>query len=76
MHRRKVIGSALFFSLFGMMASVPPLIMLFRFEGFVFGIPAATVFLFGLWVFLVVGAAWFSRALPRDEPASGVTKAP
>ena len=68
MTRRKIIGASLFFTLFGAMASLPPLILLFRFEGFVAGLPIATLFLFGLWVFLVAGAEWFGYALPRDEP--------
>ncbi|WP_417582153.1 hypothetical protein [Pelagibacterium sp.] len=68
MTRRKIIGASLFFTLFGAMASLPPLILLFRFEGFVAGLPIATVFLFGLWVFLILGAAWFGYTLPRDEP--------
>ncbi|UYQ73909.1 hypothetical protein OF122_09165 [Pelagibacterium flavum] len=68
MTRRKIIGASLFFTLFGAMASLPPLILLFRFEAIIFGLPVATLFLFGLWVFLVIGAAWFGYALPRDEP--------
>ena len=68
MTRRKIIGASLFFTLFGAMATLPPLILLFRFDGFVAGVPVATLFLFGLWVFLVIGAAWFRYALPRDEP--------
>jgi hypothetical protein len=68
MTRRKIIGASLFFTLFGAMATLPPLVLLFSFKGTVFGLPVATLFLFGLWIFLVVGAAWFGNALPRDEP--------
>lgn len=68
MTRRKIIGASLFFTLFGAMAILPPLILLFRFDGMAFGIPVETVFLFALWAFLIIGAAWFGTTLPRDEP--------
>ncbi|SDH15365.1 hypothetical protein [Pelagibacterium luteolum] len=66
--RRKIIGASLFFTLFGAMAILPPLILLFRFDGLVFGVPVETVYLFALWIGLVVGAALFGVILPRDEP--------
>lgn len=69
MTRRKIIGASLFFTLFGTMAILPPLILLFRYDGMAFGIPIETVFLFALWIFLIVGAAWFATILPRDEPS-------
>jgi len=68
MTRRKIIGASLFFTLFGAMAILPPLILLFRFDSLIFGIPVEAVFLFGLWVLLIVGAVWFGAILPRDEP--------
>lgn len=74
MSRRKIIGASLFFALFGLMAVLPPLIMLFRFDGRVFGIPVETVYLFALWAFLIAGAAWFGAVLPRDEPAPQADK--
>lgn len=74
MSRRKIIGASLFFALFGLMAVLPPLIMLFRFDGRVFGIPVETVYLFALWAFLIAGAAWFGVVLPRDEPAPQADK--
>lgn len=66
--RRKIIGASLFFTLFGAMAILPPLILLFRFDGLIFGVPVETVYLFALWIGLVIGAALFGRILPRDEP--------
>lgn len=68
MTRRKIIGASLFFTLFGAMAILPPLILLFRFDALIGGLPVETVFIFGLWVLLILGAAWFSFVLPRDEP--------
>lgn len=69
MTRRKVIGASLFFTLFGAMAILPPLILLFRFDALILGIPVEAIFIFGLWALLIIGAAWFSVILPRDEPA-------
>lgn len=69
MTRRKFIGASLFFTLFGAMAILPPLILLFRFDALIGGIPVETIFLFGLWLVLIVGAAWFSVVLPHDEPS-------
>lgn len=66
--RRKIIGASLFFTLFGALANLPPLILLFRFDALVAGIPIESVFLFGLWLCLIGGAAWFAAVLPPDEP--------
>jgi hypothetical protein len=70
MNRRKIIGASLFFALFGLMAVLPPLVLLFRFDMLVFGIPVEAIYLFGLWVFLVIGACWFSYALPHEHHLS------
>lgn len=69
MTRRKIIGAGLFLTLFGAVAIMPPLVFLFRFDGLIFGIPAATVYIFALWTFLIVGAVLLGRYLPDDEPA-------
>lgn len=68
MIRRKIIGAALFLTLFGALALMPPLILLFRFDALVFGIPVETVYVFALWMSLIVGAALLSRRLPDDGP--------
>jgi hypothetical protein len=69
MTRRKLVSSALFFTIFGVLAFMPPLILLFRFDARIAGIPVETVYVFVLWAILVIGARWFSRALPEDLPA-------
>lgn len=71
MTRRKIVSAALFFTLFGVIAVLPPLVLLFRFDGRVMGVPVETVYIFVLWFVLVVGARWFSRVLPEDEAAAG-----
>lgn len=68
MTRRKLISAALFFTIFGAIALLPPLVLLFRFDARVAGVPIETVYIFILWAALVIGARWFSRTLPDDEP--------
>jgi len=66
--RRKIIGAAFFFALFGAMALMPPLVLLFRSSARPFGVPLETVYVFVLWIVLVAGAFWLSRSLPEDDP--------
>lgn len=68
MTRRKLISAALFFTVFGALAFLPPLVLLFRFDARVAGVPIETVYIFVLWALLVVGTRWFSRVLPDDSP--------
>ncbi len=68
MTRRKLVGAAFFFSLFGAIALLPPVVLVASFDGRVFGIPVESVYLFVLWALLIAGARWFSRVLPHDEP--------
>lgn len=67
MIRRKLISSALFFSLFGVIAMMPPLILVFRSNIRLWGIPLDTIYVFSLWIGLIFGAWWFSRLLPDDQ---------
>jgi len=66
--RRKLIAASLFFTAFSAIAYLPPLVLLFRLDVRVMGIPIETVYVFVLWIALVVGANWFSRVLPDDRP--------
>lgn len=67
MTSRKLISAALFFTMFGVIAFLPPLVLLFRFDARVAGIPIEIVYIFVLWALLVVGALWFSRVLPDER---------
>lgn len=67
MTRRKLIAAALFFTLFSVIALLPPLVLLFRFDARIGGVPVETVYVFVLWAILVIGARWFSRVLPDDD---------
>jgi hypothetical protein len=71
MTRRKLVAAAFFFAMFGVIAFLPPLVLLFRFDARLFGIPAETVYIFVLWALLLVGARWFSTVLPDDTPEPG-----
>lgn len=68
MTRRKLVSASLFFTIFGVMAFLPPLILLFRLDMRVAGVPIETVYVFALWALLVAGGCWFSRVLPEDDP--------
>lgn len=68
MTRRKLVAAALFFTVAGALAILPPLVLLFRFDARILGVPVETVYIFTVWIVLVAGARWFSRVLPRDEP--------
>ena len=74
MTSRKLISAALFFTMFGVIAFLPPLVLLFRFDARVAGIPIEIVYIFVLWALLVVGALWFSRVLPDDTASSAAAR--
>jgi hypothetical protein len=69
MTRRKLVAAALFFTIFGVIALLPPLVLLFRFDSRIAGIPIETVYVFVLWGLLIIGACWFSGVLPDDAPS-------
>lgn len=69
MTRRKLVGAALFFTLFGVIAIMPPLVLAFRFDALILGVPVETVYIFAIWIFLVAGAILLGRNLPHDDPA-------
>jgi membrane protein implicated in regulation of membrane protease activity len=71
MTRRKIIAASLFFTMFGALALMPPLVLLARFDRLVLGVPVETVYVFVLWLAMVVGARWFGRVLPDDRPPPG-----
>ncbi|MCO5071868.1 MAG: hypothetical protein M9944_11755 [Rhizobiaceae bacterium] len=68
MTRRKIIAAALVFAIFGVLAVFPPLVVLFRYDFRVFGVPVENLYIFALWTLLVIGARLFSQILPHDEP--------
>lgn len=69
MTRRKIVGAALFFTFFGAIAILPPLVWLFRADILVLGVPLEVVYIFGIWFVLVAGAFRFASALPPDDPS-------
>src|SRR5690606_26506089 len=69
MTRRKLVAAALFFTLAGVVAMMPPFVLLFQFEESIFGVPVEAAYIFFVWALLVFGARAFSRLLPDDPPA-------
>ena len=81
MTRRRRVAAAAFFTLFGTLAFLPPLVLLFRFDARVMGVPVETVYVFVLWFLLVAGARLFGRVLPdekhsADTPSEGQPRGP
>ena len=68
MTRRKLVAAALFFTAFGALAYMPPLVLLFRLDVRVLGVPIETVYVFALWMAMIAGACLFSRVMPDDAP--------
>ncbi len=68
MTRRKLVAASFVFTLFGALAVLPPVVLLFRFDARPFGVPVETVYVFALWMVLVAVAWRFSRLLPDDTP--------
>ena len=66
MIRRKQISAALFYSLFGVIAFMPPFVLVFRTHLRIAGVPLDILYVFTLWIALIFGAWWFSRLLPDD----------
>ena len=53
---------------FGALLLMPPFLNLFTHRSTLFGLPTEAVYLFGIWIALVAGAAWFARATtPKSE---------
>jgi hypothetical protein len=71
MDRRKLESAALFFTVFGAMLLLPPLVLLFNVRARLFGLPAEMIYLFVVWLALVGGTAWFSRRLHPDTDRIG-----
>ena len=71
MSPRKLEHAALFLVLFGALLFLPPLALVFNVPARLFGLPYEVLYLFGAWLALIVGAAWLSRRLPREEDSEG-----
>jgi len=74
MSRRKLVAAALFFTLSGAIAFLPPFALLFSRDIRLAGVPLETVYVFAVWTFLILGARWFSRVLPDDTASSAAER--
>lgn len=72
--RRKLRDRSVALLIVGIVLLMPPLLRIGTIDTTVFGIPFALVYLFGVWAFLVIGAALLARPLrdsdrtPQDTP--------
>ena len=64
----KVRDLAIVFPWFGVFLFAPPVLLLFRPETTIFGIPALPIYLFFMWFLLIIGSWMISRHLV-EEPA-------
>ncbi len=55
---------------------MPPLITLFVGPASVGGVPLVVAWVFGVWLALIVAAAWFARRLVADDEAAAPPAAP
>ena len=70
MERRKLESAALFLSVIGVLLILPPLAVMFQLERRILGVPFEVIYLFVCWAFMIAGAYWLSRRLPREPEAA------
>lgn len=55
----------------GALLILPPLVFLFNRPTSHFGIPQVVLYLFGWWLAMIVGTAWLTQKLPREDVEIG-----
>ncbi len=60
---------AVLLPLAGAFLFMSPLILAFNSIRLVFGLPVILLYIFGVWLLLILGAAWLARHLTEDDPA-------
>jgi hypothetical protein len=65
--RRKIRDRSVALLLVGIVFLMPPMVRIGLIDVTVFGLPFALVYLFGVWGFLVIGAALLARPLRDSE---------
>jgi hypothetical protein len=75
MDARKLESAALFFTVFGTMLLLPPLVLLFNIRVRFLGVPTEVIYLFAVWLGLIAGGAWFARRLPHSAAAEEKSEA-
>ncbi|MFQ5622756.1 MAG: hypothetical protein ACE5FS_05095 [Paracoccaceae bacterium] len=68
--RRRRQDAALILPLLGLVLLVSPVTAIFLRGGFVFGLPVAVVYVFGVWLFLILLARRMARLLTDDDTES------
>ena len=67
MERRKLESAALFLTIFGVVLIMPPFTLLFDAPVRVLNVPVKMLYLFGVWVALIAGAAWLSNRMADSK---------
>lgn len=69
---RKVQDGALLLPIVGMVLLMPPAVQVFTIDGTIFGIPIPVAYVFGVWLALIVVAAFAATRLSRlADPPGG-----
>ena len=62
----RLVAALVLLPCLGLFLLMPPVVQLFALEVDVGGVPLIVVYLFGVWLGLIVGAAWVARRLARS----------
>lgn len=67
--RRKTRDKSVALLMIGIVLLMPPIVRTSLFEGSIFGIPFTVFYMFGVWAFLILGAAVLSPHLRESDKA-------
>jgi O-antigen/teichoic acid export membrane protein len=62
----RIVAAAVLLPFLGLFLLMPPVVQLFAQERDLGGVPLIVIYLFGVWLGLIVSAAWLSRYLARS----------
>ena len=75
--RDKTLSLALLLPLAGLFLLMPPMVLVFSMPSDIAGLPVIIVYIFAVWGFLIIGAAWLARRLaPPSELAPPLNAPP
>lgn len=67
--KRRTADRAMVLPLLGLVLLMPPIAMIFEINAKVFGIPVTLIYLFAVWAFLIIGAAFLAPRLSDSDEA-------
>ena len=62
----RLVAASVLLPCLGLFLLMPPVVQLFALEVDVGGVPLMVVYLFGVWLALIVCAAWLARRIARS----------